>query len=402
MGEQSTSRSGGATSRAYGLDRQMEIYQRGAFGQKPATPVPLALLEQKAKEILSPEAYDYVAGGAGCEDTMRANLDAFLRWRIVPRMLRNISARDLSVELMGAKLPAPVLLGPVGVQSIIHQDAEIAPARAAASLGIPFVHSTAGSRTIEQVAEAMGDAPRWFQLYWSRDEGLTASLVERAERAGYRAIVVTLDTALLAWRERDLQHAYLPFLRGEGLANYFSDPVFRAKLAEPPEKNPLAAFRYWASIYSNTALTWPDLAFLRKHTRLPIVLKGILHPDDAAKAVEAGVDGVIVSNHGGRQVDGAIAALDALPAIVKTVGGKIPVLFDSGIRRGSDAVKALALGARAVLLGRPYLWGLAVGGEQGVRDVVTNFLADFDLTMALSGYASCRELDPSALVRDEG
>lgn len=390
-----------ASSKTYGIERQFEIYQGGLMGQRPAAPVPLSLLEQKAQEVLSAEAYDYVAGGAGGEDTMRSNLAAFRRWRIVPRMLRNVSQRDLSVELLGLRLPAPVLLAPVGVQSIIHPEAETATARAAASLGVPFVLSTAGSRTIEQIAEAMGKAPRWFQLYWSKDAELAASMVARAERAGYAAIVVTLDTQMLAWRERDLHHPFLPFLRGEGLANYFSDPVFRSKLAQPPEQNPLAAIRHWASIYSNTALTWDDLPFLRRHTRLPILLKGILHEDDAARALDAGADGVIVSNHGGRQVDGAVAALDALVKVAEAVQGRVPVLFDSGIRRGADALKALALGAKAVLLGRPYIWGLAVAGEQGVREVVLNFLADFDLTMALSGYTSCAELNQSVLVSEQ-
>ncbi len=398
----SPSEPGGANApRAYGLERQMQIYLAGLAGERPRVPVSLGLLEQRAKEVLAPEAYDYVAGGAGGEETMRANLEAFTRWRIVPRMLCNVSQRDLSVELLGLRLPAPVLLGPVGVQSLIHAEAEIAVARAAASLGVPFVLSTAGSRTIEQVAEVMGDAPRWFQLYWSKDSDLAASMVSRAERAGFSAIVVTLDTQMLAWRERDLQQAYLPFLRGEGLANYFSDPVFRSKVARPPEEDPVSAIRYWASIYSNTSLAWNDLGFLRRHTRLPILLKGVLHRDDAARAVDCGVDGLIVSNHGGRQVDGAIAALDALPGVVEVVKGRIPVLFDSGIRRGSDALKAMALGARAVMLGRPYLWGLAVAGEQGVREVVLNFLADLDLTLGLSGYSSCRELDASALARPD-
>ena len=391
-----------ASSKSYGIERQFQIYMGGLMGQRPSVPIPLSLLEQKAKETLSAEAYDYVAGGAGGEETMLANRKAFERWRIVPRMLRNVSERDLSVELLGLRLPAPVILGPVGVQSIVHPDAELAVARAAASVGIPFVLSTAGSRTIEQVAPEMKDVPAWYQLYWGKDPELTASMVARAERAGYKAIVVTLDTVLLAWRERDLHHPYLPFLRGEGLANYFSDPVFRAKLSQPPEKDPVAAVRYWVSIYSNTALTWDDLSFLRQHTRLPVLLKGILHPDDAAKAHECGMDGVIVSNHGGRQVDGAIAALDALPKVVNMVKGRIPILFDSGIRRGADAFKAIALGAKAVLLGRPYMWGLAVAGEQGVREVVLNFLADFDLTLALSGYTSCGELNESSLAGSHG
>ncbi len=380
-----------------GPDREQQIYTLGLAGGSPSSPVPLFLLEQKAKETLSPTAYDYAAGGAGGEDTMRANREAFYRWRIVPRMLRDVSRRDLSVELLGSRLPAPVILGPVGVQGIIHSEAEVATARAAASLGLPFAVSTVSSRSIEEVANSAGNATRWFQLYWGKNPELTASMLQRAERAGYKALVVTLDTSMLAWRERDLQHAYLPFILGQGLANYFGDPVFRALLPEPPERNPIPAIQLWGSLFSNTALTWGDIPFLRQHTRLPILLKGILHAADAAHALDAGVDAIIVSNHGGRQVDGAVAALDALPAVVKEVNGRIPVLFDSGIRRGADVFKALALGARAVLLGRLYLWGLAVAGEQGVRDVVLNLLADLDLTMALSGHTSCSALDPSAL-----
>ncbi len=383
--------------RSSGVERELEIYQLGLAGKTPEVPVPLSMLEQKAKEVLDPRAYDYVAGGAGGEQTMRANLEAFHRWRIVPRMLRNVSQRDLSIELFGSSHPAPLLLGPVGVQGIVHAEAEIAVAKAAASVGVPFVLSTVSSKSIEQVAEAAPNATLWFQLYWSRNPELTASMLRRAEKAGYRALVVTLDTSLLAWRERDLQRGYLPFLLGQGLANYFSDPVFCAGLSRPPQDDPEAAIRLWGNIFSNTALTWQDLAFLRQHTRLPILLKGILHPDDAQRAMDHGMDGVIVSNHGGRQVDGAIASLDALPGVVKVVKGRIPVLFDSGIRRGSDAFKAMALGASAVLLARVYMWGLAAGGEQGVREVVQNFLADLDLTFALSGYTCCRELDASAL-----
>ncbi|HVA72481.1 MAG TPA: lactate 2-monooxygenase [Candidatus Limnocylindrales bacterium] len=383
--------------RNFGLERELEIYQGGAAGKTLSVPVTLSLLEQKAKGALEPRAYDYVAGGAGGENTMRANLEAFYRWRIVPRMLRNVSARDLSVELLGAKLPAPVLLGPVGVQEIIHRDAEVAVGRAAAELGLPFVLSTVSSRPMEEVAQAMGTGPRWFQLYWGKNPELTASMLERAERAGYTALVVTLDTSMLGWRERDLERGYLPFMLCEGLANYFTDPVFRAALRQPPEKDPTEAVRLWASIFTNNTLTWESLTFLREHTKLPIILKGILHGDDAARAADCGVDGVIVSNHGGRQVDGAIAALDALPSIVRAVNGKFPVLFDSGVRRGADIMKALALGARAVLIARLYIWGLAAAGEAGVRDAVLNLLADFDLSMALSGFTSPRELTASAL-----
>ena len=389
-----------APARYSGIERQLEIYQSGLKGAKAAVPVSPVLLEQKAREVLEPRAYDYVAGAAGGEQTARANLEAFYRWRIVPRMLRDVSQRDLSIELLGRTLPAPVLLAPVGVQGIIHAEAELATARAAASLGIPSVLSTLSSRPLEPVAQACGDAPRWFQLYWTTHPEVTASLLRRAEAAGYSALVVTLDTAILGWRERDLQHSYLPFLQAEGLANFFTDPVFRSLLPRPPQEDPVAAVRLWAGICSNTTLTWNDLSFLRGHTRLPILLKGVLHAEDGQRALDAGMDGLIVSNHGGRQVDGAIAALDALPAVVRAVNRRIPVLFDSGIRRGADAIKALALGARAVLLGRLYIWGLALGGEMGVREVLLNFLADLDLTFALSGYRSCRELDETALARD--
>jgi lactate 2-monooxygenase len=384
----------------YGMDRQFQIYMGGMMGQKPGLPLSYDALEAAAREKLSPEAFGYVAGGAGSEDTMRANREAFTRWRIIPRMLRNVAQRDLSVALLGSTFNVPLLLAPIGVQSIVHPEAEVAVARAAAALNIPMVLSTASSRSLEDVAEAAGSAPRWYQLYWGRNPDVTASMLQRAEAAGYSAIVVTLDTALLSWRERDLQNAYLPFLLGEGLANYFTDPAFRAALPQPPEDDPLAAIRYFISIFSNPALAWDDLRFLREHTKLPIILKGILHYDDARRALDYGVEGVIVSNHGGRQVDGAEASLEALPRVVAAVNGAIPVLFDSGIRRGADMLKALALGARAVLLGRPYIWGLALNGTDGVREVLMNILADFDLTLALSGYASVAEMNAQALTRE--
>lgn len=383
----------------FGSLRQMEIYLAGLAGKMPELPLSIDELERRAREVMKPEAYDYVAGGASSEDTNRANLDAFSRWRIVPKMLCDVLRRDLSVELFGAKLPAPVLLAPVGVQEIIHADAELAVARAAAAVGLPMILSTVSSKPIEQVAEVNGNGVRWFQLYWPRDEELAVSFIQRAERSGYTALVVTLDTHTLGWRERDLQRAYLPFLMAQGMANYLSDPIFRAALPGPPEQNPEAAVRHWLSLYSRPELTWSDLSWVREHTKLPILLKGLQHPDDARKALDAGMDGIIVSNHGGRQVDGAIASLDALPPFVEVVNGRIPVLFDSGIRRGADAFKALALGAKAILLGRPYLWGLAVAGEQGVRDVLLNFLADLDLTAAMSGCCSLDHVSRDLLVR---
>jgi lactate 2-monooxygenase len=379
--------------------RQKLLYLMGLEGKQPEIPVSIRNLEQKAREILSPEAYDYVAGGAGAEDTIRANREAFHRVRIVPRMLRDLTLRNLGIELFGTKLPAPVLLAPIGIQSILHPDAELASARAAAAVGLPFILSTAASRSIEAVAETMQDAPRWFQLYWPDDPDVAASFVSRAEKAGYQAIVVTLDIGILGWRERDLQRAYFPFIRGEGLINYFSDPAFRKSLSQPPEIDPGAAISHALKIFANPSLTWENLGYLRQHTRLPILLKGILHPEDAICALEYHVDGLIVSNHGGRQVDGAIAALDALPGIVSAVQGQIPILFDSGIRSGADALKALALGATAILLGRPYAWGLAVGGEWGVTEVLRNFIADLDATLALSGCGSCIELASATLQR---
>ena len=391
----------------YGMERQLQIYLAGMQGQRPTTPMTYDQLEEQARQKLSPEAFGYVAGGAGGEETMRANRAAFERWQIVPRMLRNVGERDTRVNVLGAAMPAPLMLAPIGVQSIVHPDAEVAVARAAASLGVPFILSTASSKTMEEVAQAAdaaangGSAPRWYQLYWGRDPELTASFLARAERAGYSAIVVTLDTPLLSWRERDIAYAYLPFLQGEGIANYVSDPVFRASLPQPPEENPQAAVMRFVQVFSNPTLTWDDVAFLREHTRLPLLLKGILHPDDARRALDAGAAGIIVSNHGGRQVDGAIPALDALPGIVAAVGGRAPVLFDSGIRRGADIFRAVAVGAQATLLGRPYIWGLALGGEAGVRDVLLNTLADFDLTLALSGYTSCAQLTPETLRRAE-
>ncbi len=349
-------------SRPYGLARQMQIYMAGLQGHQPTLPVSPEQLEQQAQTQMSREAWGYLAG---MDDTMRANRAAFQRWRIVPRMLRDVSQRDLSIELFGARLPVPILLAPIGVQSIIHPDAEVAVARAASTTGVPLILSTASSKSIEEVSSTIGSTLHWFQLYWSKDPAFNASVVKRAEQTGYSAIVVTLDTTLLSWRVQDIQNAYLPFLLGEGLANYFSDPAFRQALAQPPEENPTAAIQHFVDIFTNPALTWQDLNVLRQQTTLPILLKGIMHPDDARKAIEYGMDGIIVSNHGGRQVAGARAALDALPDIVSAVAGQRPILFDSGIRRGADVLKAIALGAQAVLLGRPYLWGLALRWRTG-------------------------------------
>ena len=353
--------------------------------------------EAAAEAKLDPGAFGYIAGGAGGEATVRANLAAFERRRLRPRMLAGNVVRDLSVEVLGTRSAAPFLLGPVGVLSIAHDDAEVGAARGAAASGVPFVLSSAASSSIEQVAEAMGDAPRWFQLYWINDREVAASLVRRAEAAGYGAIVVTLDTPALGWRPRDLRLAYLPFIRGEGCANFFTDPVFRAKLEKPPEEDVLTAAATMLMTFPNLGLTWDDLAWMREQTSLPLLVKGVLRGDDAQLARDRGVDGIVVSNHGGRQVDGAVAALDALAEVRQAVGPSYPLLVDGGIRRGADVIKALALGADAVLLGRLYAYGLAVGGSAGVEAVIRQLLAEVDLTLALCGGVSAGGLDGTLL-----
>jgi len=411
------------------IGRQSEIYIGGMSGEAPLVPVGARRLEEAARRKMTARAYAYVAGGAGAESTVRANREAFERRSIVPRMLRDVSRRDTGVELFGRRLPAPLLTAPVGVLELAHPDADLAVARAAAEAGVPMIFSSQASVAMEECARAMGDAPRWFQLYWSRNDALVESFVRRAEGCGCEAIVVTLDTTLLGWRARDLDLAYLPFLRGKGIAQYLSDPVFMASLGDvaPPAgkrrvnlhtlrafaelvrahpggflKNvrsgaPLAAVQQFVGTYSRPSLTWNDLPFLRERTRLPVLLKGILHPDDARRALDAGMDGIIVSNHGGRQVDGAIATLDALPAIVDAVAGRVPVLMDSGIRGGADVFKALALGARAVCVGRPYVYALALQGRDGVLELLRNLIADFELTMGLAGCRSVAEIGPECL-----
>jgi lactate 2-monooxygenase len=387
-----------------------EIYVAGMLGgRKPARPLDWRELERDAYAMLSRGPRGYIQGGAGRGHTIRANREAFDEWRIVPRMLKDVSERTLKRTVLGKELPAPVLLAPIGVQTVAHPEGELASARAAAHVGLPLIASTAASHTIEQIAQAAAtatDLPEgraadehgcWYQLYWPRDRELARSFIARAESAGYEALVVTLDTWLLGWRPADLTDGFLPFLRGEGNVNYLQDPVFRAALPKPPEEDMPSAVAYWAWQFSNPAVTWADLAFLRECTKLPIVLKGIQCAEDALLAIEHGIEGIIVSNHGGRQVDGAIGSLQALPGVVEAVGERLEVLFDSGIRCGADALKALALGARAVCLGRPYTWGLALGGEEGVIEVLRAFLADLDLNMALSGHASVDELGPHSL-----
>ncbi|MBI2518425.1 MAG: alpha-hydroxy-acid oxidizing protein [Opitutae bacterium] len=448
-----------------GRSRQREIYVAGVGGKRPKVPVASAELEKAAQAAMSPEAFAYIAGGAGRESTMASNRAALDRWQIVPRRLRDNEQRDLSVELFGRRLPTPLLLAPIGVAEMAHREADLAVAKAAASFRVPYIFSNQASVPMEQAAAAMGGAPRWFQLYWSKSNDVVASFVRRVEACGCDAIVLTLDTTMLGWRPRDLDLAYLPFLQGKGIAQYTSDPVFLREVREgrasspnePPRteirataqpeaspylpasarsenspyrepkpplnlqtiatalaqkanfpggllKNllspdPRAAVAQFVATYSRPNITWDDLKFLRQHTKLPIVLKGILHAADAKLALEHGVDGLIVSNHGGRQIDGEIGSLDALPGVVEAVNGRIPVLFDSGVRGGADVFKALALGATAVCLGRPYVYGLAIAGETGVCEVIANVLAEFDLTLGLAGCTNAREIGRDSVVR---
>lgn len=380
-------------------DYQLEIYFQGLSGVLPALPMAFAELEAKAQAAMSPSMWSYVAGGAGDERTQRVNATAFDHWGLMPRMFVGASERDLSVELFGMTLPSPALLAPVGVIGLCAQDGhgDLATARAAARTGVPMIASTMSADPMEQVAAELGDTPGFFQLYTPTDRELAASFVHRAEAAGFKGIVVTLDTWIPGWRPRDLASSNFPFLRGLCLANYTSDPVFRASLAQPPEENPQGAVLRWAQIFGNP-LTWDDLPWLRSLTDLPLIAKGICHPDDARRAKDGGVDAIYCSNHGGRQANGGIPAIDCLPAVVDAADG-LPVWFDSGIRSGIDIVKALALGADAVAIGRPYAYGLALGGVDGIVHVLRSLLAEADVTMAVDGYRSLKELTPEAMRR---
>jgi len=374
-----------------------EIYLQGMGGVLPSFTTDACALEQAAREVLEPGPFWYVAGAAGSGATNRANREAFDRWRLVPRMLAGATNRDLATTVLGARLSAPIITAPIGVQSIVHPEAEKAVAAVAAELGLAMALSTVSSFCLEDVAAANGDGVRWFQLYWPNDEQVCLSLLARAKAAGFTTLVVTLDTWLLGWRPHDLDNAYLPFLTGEGLANYFTDPAFCAPLDKPPAEDLPAALMRWLPVFTGTDHTWDQVAFLRENWDGPVVLKGIQHVDDARRALDCGVQGIVVSNHGGRQVDGAIASLDALPVIADAVGDSLEVLFDSGVRTGADVLKALALGARAVLVGRPWVYGLALGGTAGVRHVLRSLLADTDLALALSGHAGSAGLGRDAL-----
>ena len=380
-------------------DYQNEIYGNGLRGVSPRLPVDFRLLEQKAEAALPAHVLSYVQGGCGDEFTQRENANAFSRWGLTPRMMVNCSTRDLSIELFGLTLPAPLFLSPIGVLGICTQNGhgDLDVAQASARTGVPMVASTLANDPLELVAESLGDTPGFFQLYTPKDKGVAESLMRRAEAAGFKGIVVTLDTWLTGWRPRDLNTANFPQLHGHALRNYFSDPHFRALLAKPPEEDLSAAITQWAQTFGKV-LTWADLPWLRSVTKLPLILKGICHPDDARRAIDGGADGVYCSNHGGRQANGGRAAIDMLPEIVQA-SGNTPVLFDSGVRSGSDIVKALAIGATAVGIGRPYVYGLALDGIEGVVHVIRSLLAEADLLMAIDGFPTLAALREAGVVR---
>ena len=379
---------------------QLEVYFQGLNGVLPNLPMSFAELESRAEQALSPSLWSYIAGGAGNEHTQRTNITAFEQWGVIPRMLVGATERDLSVELWGRRWPAPIFMAPVGVIGLCttDRDGDIAAARAAARTGVPLCVSTLTMDPLEDVAAEFGDTPGLFQLYTPTDRDLAESLVHRAEAAGYAGIVVTLDTWIPGWRPRDLATANFPQLRGMCLANYISDPNFRSKVEADIDADPRNAVLHWISIFGNS-LTWNDLPWLRSLTSLPLILKGICHPEDARRAVDAGVDGIYCSNHGGRQANGGVPAIDCLPDVVAATAGDVPVLFDSGIRSGTDVVKALALGATAVGIGRPYAYGAALGGTEGIVHVLRSLLAEADLLMAVDGYPSLDDLTPAALRR---
>jgi lactate 2-monooxygenase len=416
---------------------QSAIYRAGAFGRRPAVPTDGTQLETAARKVMSKRGFAYVAGSAGSEASADGNVAAFSRWRTVPRMLVDTTERDTSVELFGRRHESPLLVAPVGVLSMADDAADLAVARGAREQRVTPILSTQASVPMEDVARALGGSGHWYQLYWSSNDELVESLVARAEACGSDALVVTLDTAYLGWRPRDLDLGHLPFARGEGIAQYTSDPVFqrlvreRVAAAKPSARprptpaavatllsmsrnhpgdtrhnltapEPRAAVETFLDVFSRPSLTWDELPRLRSLTSLPIVLKGILHPDDARRAVDVGVDGVYVSNHGGRQVDRSVAALDALPGVVEAVrgtGSQAPIIFDSGIRCGADVFVALALGATAVGIGRPHVYGLALAGADGVSEVLRNLRAELDLQLALTGCTSLADLTPDRLVR---
>jgi lactate 2-monooxygenase len=354
--------------------------------------------EQFAKERLPRNSYDYIVRGSGEENTLRANRSVFNDWTVIPRVLKTVTNRDKSIHLLGKTYPTPLLFSPIGVQKIVHPNGELESSKVAAEFGIPFILSTAASCSMDEVAANIGDSPKWFQVYYSKNKEVSKSQIQRAEALGYEALVITVDTVLLGLREYDVENNYSPLKEGMGSGNYISDPVFNELLHAKGLSGKEGAIKFQMEIFENPSLSWDDIIEIKSFTNLPIFLKGVMHKDDALTAVSLGIDGLIVSNHGGRQLDHCISSLEALVNICEAVGGKIPVLFDSGIRRGTDIVKAMAIGATAVLIGRPYLYGM-VAGQEGIRTVLQQILRELDVTMALAGIDDIKTIDDSILLK---
>ena len=409
----------------YHSEYQRDIY--GSLGIAPKFPTDPAALEQLAKKKMTPEAWGYIDGSAALGITYKSNRDAFVRYPLIPRMLRDVTLRSTRVSLFGKEYDSPILAAPIGVQGIAHPDKELATARACLAQEVPMILSTAATVSIEEAAVANGSGERWYQLYWPKTDAITVSLLNRAQKAGYTTLVVTLDTFVLGWRSRDLDRSYLPFLWGEGTQIGFSDPVFNESFNRLPPSgiadlgtlfgkmsNPIHALKllyyartikksqaWLAEMNSATFMDWSKLELIKKNWNGPILLKGIQSVEDARSAIDYGMDGIIVSNHGGRQVSGAIASLDALALIgadEKVKNSNLTILFDSGIRTGSDIIKAMALGADAILLGRPYIFGLTVDGQRGVETVFKALKSDLEVTMGSLGLKTLQKEELQGIV----
>jgi lactate 2-monooxygenase len=373
-----------------------DLLLKNIQGSKPF-PICFEDLEKAVAKKLPAGPYGYIRSGAGGEQTLDNNRKAFTKYSIVPRFLTDVSAVDTSIELFGKTHPTPFLFAPVGMNQMAHEQGELAVVSAAQRLGMPYIQSTVSSYSLEEVAETAPAHTKWFQLYWSTNEEIAYSMAARAENAGFEAIVLTVDTVMLGWREEDVRNQFSPLKLGLARGNYMNDPIFTASLKDDSFESYVEGVL--ANIFHPT-LNWENVRELKSRLRVPLLIKGILHPEDARLAIEAGVDGIIVSNHGGRQLDGVIGSLDALPAIVKAVDHRVPVLLDGGVYRGIDAIKALALGASAVCIGRPFVYGLAYDGENGVYQVMQNLYSEFKVSMGLAGQRTVAGLQTLSLIRE--
>ncbi|MBK7811729.1 MAG: alpha-hydroxy-acid oxidizing protein [Saprospiraceae bacterium] len=413
-------------------DRQKEIYTEGALGHQPKIPVDFKSLELQASKILSKNAFGYIATGAGQEEGIFNNQKAFSSWNIIPSIASGIQNLDTKRQILGLDLPWPMMFAPIGVLDLARPKGDLLLAKASVESQIPMIISNQASTSMEEVAKALTSQNFWFQLYFSKSKELVRNFVQRAEACGAKGIILTLDTTTLGWRQRDLNNAYLPFIRGLGIAQYTSDPVFKELLKDVnlqtqksagnifqklrllhellknypgsyfenlKSKEPIKAVRKFIEIYSRPELNWDDIQWLKEISNIPVLLKGILHPNDALQAIKLGIDGIVISNHGGRQIDRVISSLDALVEIKKVVPKDYPLILDSGIRTGTDIFMALALGAKTVLLGRPYVYALAINGSKGVLEITKNILAEFEITMKLAGCPNIESITEEKLVR---